>query len=111
MQRKIIHKGKTMNHDSNSTAMPSLGKNNDEMSLSKLHSMACVLMTKFHYHQCPKLAQFIVRHLHLLLEQPEIKNDVNSRTLYLQLLEQWQKITAALLEQTQQKDAPKTIIH
>jgi hypothetical protein len=73
--------------------------------------MACVLMTKFHYHQCPKLAQFIVRHIHLLLEQPEIKNDTNSRTLYLQLLEQWQKITATLLEQTRQKTVPKTIIH
>lgn len=68
-------------------------------------------MTKFHYHQCPKLAQFIVRHIHLLLEQPEIKNDTNSRTLYLQLLGQWQKITATLLEQTQQKAVHKTIIH
>lgn len=100
-----------MCHDSNSPVMPTLSKNNDEMSLAKMQSMACVLMTKFQHHQCPKLAQFIVRHFQLLIEQPEIKNDPNSRTLYLQLLEQWQKITATLLEQTRQKDAPKIIVH
>lgn len=101
-----------MNYDPHPAATPT-NQNSEELSLTKLHAMACVLMTKFHAHQCPKLAQFIVKHLNLLLEQPEINADPNSRMLYLQLLNQWQSITASLLEQRRQTSTKteKTTIH
>lgn len=101
-----------MNHDRHPAAAPT-NQHSEELSLAKLHVMACVLMTKFHAQQCPQLAQFIVKHLNLLLEQPEINADPNSRMLYLQLLNQWQSITASLLEQRRQSSAQveKTTIH
>jgi phosphoenolpyruvate carboxylase len=82
-----------------------------ETPLPKLHLMLCVLMTKFHYHKCPKMAHFIVRHLRLMAENPELSNDMNSRTLYLQLLNQWQHITMTLIEQNRQQPTSERLIH
>ncbi|WP_411727849.1 hypothetical protein [Methyloglobulus sp.] len=56
-------------------------------------------MTRFHKDQCPKLAVFIVRHIRLVLEHPDVVNAPSCRMMYLQLLEQWQYIAATVLEQ------------
>jgi hypothetical protein len=74
-------------------------KKADDLSFVKLHSTLCFLMTRFHKDQCPKLAHFIVSHIRLVIEHPDVVDSPNCRTLYLGLLQQWQNITAALLEQ------------
>lgn len=74
-------------------------KKTDDLSFVKLHSTLCFLMTRFHKDQCPKLAHFIVSHIRLVIEHPDVVDSPNCRTLYLGLLQQWQNITAALLEQ------------
>ncbi|MDD5411891.1 MAG: hypothetical protein PHF31_10845 [Methylobacter sp.] len=74
-------------------------KKTDDLSFVKLHSTLCFLMTRFHKNQCPKLAHFIVSHIRLVIEHPDVVDSPNCRTLYLGLLQQWQNITAALLEQ------------
>jgi hypothetical protein len=71
--------------------------NPDALSFVKLHSTLCFLMTQFHQHQSPKLAQFIVSHIRLVIEHPDVAAIDNCRSLYLQLLQQWQNITASLL--------------
>jgi hypothetical protein len=68
--------------------------------LARLHAATCLSMTQFiNGHQCPKLAHMIVRQLNLLLTHPELEPVSNTRDMYLQLLEHWQKIAAQLLEQ------------
>ncbi len=74
-------------------------KKTDDLSFVKLHSTLCFLMTRFHKHQCPKLAHFIVSHIRLVIEHPDVVDSPNCRTLYLGLLQQWQNITATMLEQ------------
>lgn len=74
-------------------------KKTDDLSFVKLHSTLCFLMTRFHKDQCPKLAHFIVSHIRLVIEHPDVVDSPNCRTLYLGPLQQWQNITAALLEQ------------
>jgi len=56
-------------------------------------------MTRFHKDQCPKLAHFIVMHIQLMSEHPDVVNSPDCKTIYQQLLQEWQKITGALLEQ------------
>jgi len=76
--------------------------------LARLHAATCLSMTQFiNGHQCPKLARMIVRQLNLLLAHPELDSVSNTRDMYLQLLEHWQKITAQLLEQ---RNAGKTAV-
>ncbi|MGZ8947699.1 MAG: hypothetical protein ACXW1W_20025 [Methylococcaceae bacterium] len=82
-----------------SIATPIKEKKSDDLSFVKLHSTLCFLMTQFHKDQCPKLAHFIVSHIRLVIEHPDVVDSPNCRTLYLGLLQQWQNITAALLEQ------------
>lgn len=84
---------------------------NIDTSFVKLHSTLCFLMTKFYHHQCPQLAQFIVRHISLMIEHPNVADVANCRTLYLQLLQQWQNITGSLLEQRKIVATTKKIIH
>ena len=86
-------------------------QNNDELSFVKLHATVCFLITKFHYHQCPKLAQFIVRHISLMVEHPAVADLADCRTLYLQLLQQWQNITGSLLESRKVVAINRKIIH
>ena len=74
-------------------------KKTDDLSFVKLHSTLCFLMTRFIKYQSPKLAHFIVSHIRLVIEHPDVIDSPNCRTLYLGLLQQWQNITAALLEQ------------
>lgn len=92
-------KGKTVKQNLNSIATPMKEKKTDDLSFVKLHSTFCFLMTRFHKDQCPKLAHFIVSHIRLVLEHPDVADSPDCRTLYLQLLQQWQNITAVLLEQ------------
>jgi hypothetical protein len=68
--------------------------------LARLHAATCLSMTQFiNGHQYPKLAHMIVRQLNLLLTHPELEPVSNTRAMYLQLLEHWQKIAVQLLEQ------------
>lgn len=88
-----------MEENSDSLATLIKEKKTDDLSFVKLHSTLCFLMTRFHKDQCPKLARFIVSHIRLVIEHPDVVDSPNCRTLYLGLLQQWQNITAALLEQ------------
>jgi hypothetical protein len=88
-----------MEQNLNNIATPVKKQNTDELSFIKLHSTLCFLMTRFHKDQCPKLAHFIVNHIHLVIEHPDVINSPNCKTLHLQLLQQWQNITEVLLEQ------------
>lgn len=74
-------------------------QNAEDASLVKLHAKLCFLMTQFLSHECPKLSQFIVRHLSLMIEHPEVADSTDCRTVYLQLQQHWQNITSSLLEQ------------
>jgi len=68
--------------------------------LSQLHATTCLLMTQFiNGRHCPKLAHLIVQQLSSLLTHPELEQFPDSRNMYQQLLEHWQKITVLLLEQ------------
>ncbi len=93
------YKGKTVEQNLDSIATLIKEKKTDDLSFVKLHSTLCFLMTRFHKDQCPKLAHFIVSHIRLMIEHPDVVDSPNCRTLYLGLLQQWQNITAALLEQ------------
>jgi hypothetical protein len=95
----------------NNCTTPSEEKNTDDLSFVKLHSTLCFLMTKFQSHQCPQLGQFIIRHISLMIEHPNVADIANCRTLYLQLLQQWQNITGSLLEQRKTVTTVKKIIH
>ncbi len=90
---------------------PNEEKNTDDLSFIKLHSTLCFLITKFHSHQCPQLAQFIVRHISLLVEHPNVTETENCRTLYLQLMQQWQDITGSLLEQRKKLATNRKTLH
>ncbi|WP_333877200.1 hypothetical protein [Methylobacter sp.] len=86
-------------------------KKTDDVSFVKLHSVLCFLLTQFHKDQCPKLAHFIVNHLRLVIEHPDVAASPDSQTLYLQLLQQWQNITTVLLEQRQNLATESKNIH
>jgi len=105
------YKGKTVEQHLNSLATLIKEKKTDDLSFVKLHSTLCFLMTRFHKDQCPKLAHFIVRHIRLVIEHPDVVDSCNSKTLYLQLLQEWQSITAALLEQRRNLAAESKNIH
>lgn len=81
------------------------------LSFIKLHSTLCFLMTRFQQHQCPQLSQFIVRHISLLVEHPDVASLANCQALYLQQLQQWQNITAALLAQKKSLTVDRKSIH
>lgn len=83
----------------------------DALLLLKLHSTLCFLMTRFHTDQCPKLAQFIVRHLGLVIDHPEVVDSPECQKLYIGLQQQWQSITAALLEPKQAISRTNSITH
>jgi hypothetical protein len=93
------NKGITMEQNLNSTSTPNKEESTDDLSFVKLHSILCFLMTRFHKEQCPKLAHLIVSHIRLVIEHTDVVDSHNCRTLYLGLLQQWQNITVALLEQ------------
>ncbi len=86
-------------------------KKTDELSFVKLHSTLCFLMTQFHKDQCPKLAHFIVSHISLTIEHPDVADSPSSRALYLGLRQQWQNITATLLEQRTNISKDEKITH
>jgi hypothetical protein len=68
--------------------------------LAYLHAATCLSMTQFiNGRQCPTLAHRIVSQLNRLLAHPELEPVSNTREMYRQLLEHWQKIAAQLLEQ------------
>ena len=100
-----------MEQNLNNITTPVKEKNTDELSFVKLHSTLCFLMTRFHKDQCPKLAHFIVSHIRLVIEHPDVINSPNCKTLYLQLLQQWQNITEVLLEQRRNLAAGSKNIH
>jgi len=68
-------------------------------------------MTQFYQDQCPKLSQFIVSHIRLVIEHPDVVDSPSCRTLYSGLLQQWQNITATLLEQRRNPAAVSKNIH
>jgi hypothetical protein len=75
--------------------------------LAYLHAAACLSMTQFiNGHQCPALAHRIVSQLNRLLTHPELEPASNTREIYRQLLEHWQKIAAQLLEQRRAHEIP-----
>ncbi|MFZ2170411.1 MAG: hypothetical protein WAW61_12325 [Methylococcaceae bacterium] len=100
-----------MEQNLNNITTPVKEQNTDELSLVKLHSTLCFLMTRFHKDQCPKLAHFIVSHIRLVIEHPDVINSPNCKTLYLQLLQQWQNISEVLLEQRRNLAAGSKNIH
>ena len=105
------YKGKTVEQNLDSLAKLIKEKKTDDLSFVKLHSTLCFLMTRFHKDQCPKLAHFIVSHIRLVIEHPDVVDSPNCRTLYMQLLQQWQNITAILLEQRRNLAAKSKNIH
>jgi hypothetical protein len=104
-------KGITVAEHHNKNEVPIEQKNTDELSFIKLHSTLCLLMTQFHKHQCPKLAHFIIRHIRLVIEHPNVADSCNSKTLYLQLFQEWQVIGAALSEHRRNLAAESKSIH
>jgi len=104
-------KGKTVKQNLDSIATLIKEKKTDDLSFVKLHSTLCFLMTRFHKDQCPKLAHFIVSHIRLVIEHPDVADSPDCRTLYLQLLQQWQNITVSLLEQRRNLAAESKNIH
>ncbi|PPC92241.1 MAG: hypothetical protein CTY34_00485 [Methylobacter sp.] len=100
-----------MEENSDSLATLIKEKKTDDLSFVKLHSTLCFLMTRFHKDQCPKLAHFIVSHIRLVIEHPDVVDSPNCRTLYLGLLQQWQNIAAALLEQKRTLSKDGKITH
>jgi hypothetical protein len=85
-------------------------KTND-ISFVKLHSTLCFLITRFVKDKCPKLAYFIVRHIRLVIQHPDVAASPDCRRLYIQLLEQWQLITAIVLEQRRNIDEDNKATH
>lgn len=71
----------------------------DDLSMVKLHSTLSFLMTQFYLDQSPKLSQFIVSHIQLVIGHPDVADCLSSRALYLGLMKQWQAITDSLLQQ------------
>jgi hypothetical protein len=92
-------KGLSMKQNQIATSEPSIEKNADDLSLIKLNTTLCFLMTRFHKDQCPKLAHFIVMHIRMIAEHPGVVDSPDCKTIYQQLLQEWQKITDVLLEQ------------
>lgn len=86
-------------------------KKTDDLSFVKLHSTLCFLMTRFYQDQCPKLSQFIVSHIRLVIEHPDVADSPSYRALYSGLLKQWQNITAALLKEKRNLAAASKNIH
>jgi hypothetical protein len=105
------YKGKTVERHLNNPATPNIERNMDVLSSAKLHSTLCFLMTRFHKNQCPKLAHFIVRYIGMVIEHPDIVDSPDGSTLYLQLLQEWQNITTALLQQRRNLAAENKSIH
>ncbi|MFI3118830.1 MAG: hypothetical protein QX203_02490 [Methylococcaceae bacterium] len=83
----------------------------DQASFVKLHSILCFLMTRFYQVPCPKLAHFIVSHIRLVIEHPDVAASPDCGALYLQLLQQWQNISAVLLQQKQHPAAESKNMH
>lgn len=78
------------------------------IELTQLHATTCLSMTQFiNGRHCPKLAHSIVHQLGLLLAHPELAPVSDSRELYRQLLEHWQKVAAQLREQRE----PRPVYH
>lgn len=105
------YKGKTVEQNLDSITTLIKEKKTDDLSFVKLHSTLCFLMTRFHKDQCPKLAHFIVSHIRLVIEHPDVIDSPNCRTLYLGLLQQWQNITSTLLEQRRNLSKNGKITH
>jgi len=80
------YKGKTVEPNLECNATPIKEKNIDDLPFVKLHSTLCFLMRRFHKDQCPKLGHFIVNHIRLVIEHPDVINSPDCRTLYIQLL-------------------------
>lgn len=95
----LAYKEKTVKQYLDHPETPTTETKTDALSFVKLHSTLCFLMTRFHKDQSPQLAQFIVRHIHLVIDHPDVIDSDSARNLYLGLLQQWQHITATLLEQ------------
>jgi hypothetical protein len=94
----LAYKEKTVEQQPDHPETPVTETKTDELSFVKLHSTLCFLMTRFHKEQSPQLAQFIVRHMHLVIDHPDVIDSDSARNLYLGLLQQWQHITTILLE-------------
>ncbi|WP_031434198.1 hypothetical protein [Methylomarinum vadi] len=76
------------------------------LEISQLHAATCLLMTRFinGYH-CPKLAHVIVHQLQKLLAHPATQENEDSREMYRQLLEHWQKVSSSLVEEKQTRQS------
>lgn len=83
----------------------------DDISFVKLHSTLCFLITRFVKDKRPQLAYFIVRHIRLVIEHPDVVGSPDCRRLYIQLLEQWQLITAMMLEQRRSLEENQKTTH
>jgi hypothetical protein len=68
-------------------------------------------MTQFLSHEFPRLSQFIVRHLSLMIAHPEVSHSPDCRTMYLRLQQHWQKIAESLLEKRTMSAAHGKILH
>jgi len=54
---------------------------------------------------------YIVSHIRLVIEHPDVIDAPNCKPLYLGLLQQWQNITATLLEQRTNISKDEKITH
>lgn len=70
------------------------------LSLAQLHALLCFLMTRFYQDRSAKTAQFIVSHIRLVIEHPEVRHSEEHVFLYRELLQHWQQTTRRLLRQT-----------
>jgi hypothetical protein len=70
------------------------------------------LITQFSMRPCPKLAQFIVQHLRLLVEHPNARDNQELYQDYLKLLSHWVEIGQYLIEQRKPNERQKhTVMH
>jgi hypothetical protein len=56
-------------------------------------------MTRFNDEPCPKLAQFIVSYIRLVIEHPDVVESASCKNHYMGLLYQLESITITQLEQ------------
>jgi hypothetical protein len=86
-------------------------QNNEPLSIVRLQVVASFLMTKFSETPNPKISHLIVRHLHLLIEHPDVAQFPDSRESYLQLQGQWQRTTEMLLRQRESNESTRQSKH
>lgn len=62
--------------------------------LIHLQAVTCRLLIRYTQHACPSLASTIAHYLRLLSEHPVVQSEPECRTIYLHLLDDWDRLTA-----------------